>query len=105
MATSNTVDVIDIDDDLIDLDQFPSLTVVDDITGLYDDSNDNKLTVDGEVSIKGTCVLKALQLQTLQIEALNDIIEEMLKEKRFDIEFDLKKRVDQKLFIQKLSSK
>ena len=72
----------------------------------YDDDNNKGITLpDGDVNIQGTCVLKELQLQTLQIEALTDIIEEMLKEKRFDIEFDLKKRVDQKLFIKKLSSK
>lgn len=71
----------------------------------YNNSAENTLIVDGEVTIQGTCVLKELQLQTLQIEALTDIIEEMLKEKRFDIEFDLEKRVEQKLFIKKLSSK
>ena len=85
-----------------------SITTANITTGsrvFYDDGSSNSITVDGDVNIQGTCVLKELQLQTLQIEALTDIIEEMLKEKRFDIEFDLKKRVDQKLFIKKLSSK
>ena len=55
---------------------------------------------DGEESVH---VLETLREQKLQIEALTDMIGEMVKTKNFDIDWDLEKRVDQKRFIKKLS--
>lgn len=48
-------------------------------------------------------VLETLREQKLQIEALTDMIGEMVKTKNFDIDWDLSKRVEQKRFIKKLS--
>ena len=50
-------------------------------------------------------VLKTLREQQLQIEALTDMIGEMVKTKNFDIDWDLEKRVDQKRFLNKLGGK
>jgi hypothetical protein len=48
-------------------------------------------------------VLETMREQQLQIEALTDMIGEMVKTKNFDIDWDLSKRVEQKRFIKKLS--
>jgi hypothetical protein len=47
--------------------------------------------------------LETMREQQLQIEALTDMIGEMVKTKNFDIDWDLSKRVEQKRFIKKLS--
>lgn len=48
-------------------------------------------------------VAETMREQTLQIEALTDMIQEMVEKKSFDIDWDLEKRVEQKRFIKKLS--
>jgi hypothetical protein len=55
---------------------------------------------DGEEPVH---VLETMREQQLQIEALTDMIGEMVKTKNFDIDWDLSKRVEQKRFIKKLS--
>jgi hypothetical protein len=47
-------------------------------------------------------VLETIREQTLQIEALTDMIKEMVETKTFDIEWDLDIRVEQKRFLNKL---
>ena len=47
-------------------------------------------------------VLEAMREQKLQIEALTDMIGEMVKTKTFDIDWDLERRVEQKRFLNKL---
>ena len=54
---------------------------------------------DGIESVK---VLETMMEQKLQIQALTDMIGEMVKTKNFDIEWDLEKRVEQKKFLNKL---
>ena len=48
-------------------------------------------------------IAETIREQTLQIEALTDMIQEMVEKKNFDIDWDLEKRVEQKRFIKKLS--
>ena len=48
-------------------------------------------------------VAETIREQTLQIEALTDMIQEMVEKKNFNIDWDLEKRVEQKRFIKKLS--
>lgn len=47
-------------------------------------------------------VTEIIHEQKLQIEALTDMIGEMVKTKNFDIEWNLEKRVEQKKFLNKL---
>jgi hypothetical protein len=54
---------------------------------------------DGE---KPVHVLETLREQKLQIEALTDMIGEMVKTKNFDIDWDLEQRVEKKKFLKKL---
>lgn len=65
------------------------------------------LTVEGDIiSRKGDETLnvtKIIHEQKLQIESLTDMIQEMVKNKNFDIEWDLEKRVEQKKFLNRLS--
>lgn len=50
-------------------------------------------------------VAETLVEQKLQIEALTDMIGEMVKTKNFDIDWDLERRVEQKRFLNKLGGK
>ena len=50
-------------------------------------------------------VAETLLEQRLQIEALTDMIGEMVKTKNFDIDWDLDRRVEQKRFLNKLGGK
>lgn len=61
--------------------------------------NDIVIERDGIESVK---VLETMMEQKLQIQALTDMIGEMVKTKNFDIEWDLEKRVEQKKFLNKL---
>lgn len=47
-------------------------------------------------------VAATIRQQTYEIEALTDIIKEMVKTKNFDVELDIKKRVEQKKFLKRL---
>lgn len=47
-------------------------------------------------------VTEIIHEQKLQIQALTDMIGEMVETKNFDIEWDLEKRVEQKKFLTKL---
>lgn len=47
-------------------------------------------------------VAATIRQQTYEIEALTDIIKEMVKTKNFDVELDIEKRVEQKKFLKKL---
>lgn len=62
--------------------------------------NDIVIERDGVESVK---VLETMMEQKLQIQALTDMIGEMVKTKNFDIEWDLEKRVEQKKFLTKLA--
>jgi hypothetical protein len=71
-------------------------------------NSQRNLVVEGDVVIKNhgedpIDVYDTIREQTLQIEALTDMIQEMVKKKDFNIDWDLNKRVDQKRFLQKLS--
>lgn len=48
-------------------------------------------------------VAQTIREQRLQIEVLSEMIEEMVRRKDFNIEWDLEKRVEQKKFLRKLS--
>ena len=65
------------------------------------------LHVEGDIiSRKGSETLNVTEIiheQKLQIESLTDMIQEMIENKTFDIEWDLEKRVEQKKFLNKLS--
>ena len=66
------------------------------------------LIVEGDVVIKNygedpIDVYNTICEQKLQIEALTDIIQEMVEKKDFNIDWDLNKRVEQKRFLQKLA--
>ena len=47
-------------------------------------------------------VAATIRQQTYEIEALTDIIKEMVKTKNFDVELDIEKRVEQKKFLKRL---
>ena len=47
-------------------------------------------------------VAATIRQQTYEIEALTDIIKEMVKTKNFDVELNIEKRVEQKKFLKKL---
>jgi len=47
-------------------------------------------------------VAATIRQQKYEIEALTDIIKEMVKTKNFDVELDIEKRVEQKKFLDKL---
>lgn len=47
-------------------------------------------------------VAATIRQQKYEIEALTDIIKEMVKTKNFDVELDIEKRVEQKKFLTKL---
>ena len=47
-------------------------------------------------------LLMTLKEQKMQIEALSEMISEMVEKKDFNIDWDLDKRVDQKKFLNKL---
>lgn len=68
---------------------------------------DPDLHVEGDIiSRKGGEEMNVTQIihdQTLQIEALSDMIKEMIETKNFDIDWDLERRVEQKKFLNKLS--
>lgn len=66
------------------------------------------LVVEGDVVIKNygedsIDVYNTIREQKLQIEALSEMIAEMVEKKDFNIDWDLNKRVEQKRFLQKLS--
>lgn len=84
--------------------------------GLYDVNLDwadiansqRNLIVEGDVVIKNhgqdpIDVYATIREQTLQIEVLSEMIEEMVRRKDFNIQWDVNKRVEQKKFLQKLS--
>lgn len=47
-------------------------------------------------------VAATIRQQTYEIEALTDIIKEIVATKNFDVELDIEKRVEQKRFLKKL---
>lgn len=47
-------------------------------------------------------VAATIRQQKYEIEALTDIIKEMVKTKNFDVELDIEKRVEQKKFLKRL---
>ena len=47
-------------------------------------------------------VAATIRQQTYEIEALTDIIKEMVTKQKFDVELDIEKRVEQKKFLRKL---
>lgn len=47
-------------------------------------------------------LLRTLKEQKMQIEALSEMISEMVQKKDFNIEWDLDKRIEQKKFLNKL---
>ena len=53
----------------------------------------------GDETIK---VLDTMIQQRYEIEALTDVIKEMVTTKNFDVDFDINKRVEQKKFLKKL---
>ena len=49
-------------------------------------------------------LIETIQEQQMQIQALTDMISEMVEQGDFKIDWDLEKRVDQKKFLKKLST-
>lgn len=74
------------------------------------DNNDLTLADGADIVFKDSVndtvfrLRELLEKQSLQIEALTDIIGEMLETSNFDIEWNLDHRVKQKEFIKKLST-
>ena len=71
-------------------------------------NSQRNLIVEGDVVIRNHTddpidVYETIREQTLQIEALTNMIQEMVEKKDFNIDWDLNKRVEQKRFLQKLS--
>jgi|15BtaG_2_1085339.scaffolds.fasta_scaffold00177_8 hypothetical protein len=65
-----------------------------------DPDRDIVINHDNQGDIK---VGETLRRQTYEIEVLTDIIKEMVLTKNFDVEIDIEKRIDQKIFLNKLS--
>lgn len=100
MVTSNFKDdVLEIQDLVYDIsDTVSTITLT--------DSYSNNVTFNGEVTINKDCetikLIETLKEQKMQIEALSDIITDMVVKKDFNIEYDLEKRVEQKRFLNRL---
>lgn len=103
--TTDTVTISDFDlEDLITIDGINTNIDWDSITV----NTDNNTYMEGDLIFQPegeepVHVLETMREQQLQIEALTDMIGEMVKTKNFDIDWDLSKRVEQKRFIKKLS--
>lgn len=70
------------------------------ITSLADDTpTEIEIQQSGGETLK---VAATIRQQKYEIEALTDIIKEMVKTKNFDVELDIEKRVEQKKFLKRL---
>ena len=98
---------------IADVTDIGDLITIDGVDSNIDWSNitintDNNTYIEGDLIFRPegdnpVNVLETMREQALQIEALSEMIQEMVKTKNFDIDWDLSKRVEQKRFIKKLS--
>jgi|11_taG_2_1085331.scaffolds.fasta_scaffold22594_3 hypothetical protein len=68
---------------------------------IFDDDTPTEVEIqqgNGETLMVGATIRQ----QKYEIEALTDIIKEMVKTKNFDVELDIEKRVEQKKFLKRL---
>ena len=111
METSKlSIDIDEIDDLIFDATHSViSVTGHECDTITLTDTFSNDVTFNGEITINQDCetikLLETLKEQKMQIEALSEIIADMVIKKDFNVEYDLEKRVEQKRFLNKLGGK
>lgn len=114
METSKlSIDVDEIDDLIVDVtttvDSIFDINLGIDVPTITISDPLSEVTFQGEITIIDDCetikLLETLKDQKMQIEALSEIIADMVIKKDFNIDYDLEKRVEQKRFLNKLGGK